>query len=541
MKGLCKQLQDQMTDHVLGLLNRQQQETLWHHVKTCTECDKVMRETENKHNLLSDLGQQCETEMPVRIDRCIDALNQVESGPRAKQIKQWRKIMTMPIFKLAAAAIVAVTISITTVFQPGVKTPALPSLLAMACAAEDTLFAGTLPVHIRNEITVHPCDAFRETGQSWLPMCSLKANGSFRFDQLVLPIADEPYTVVDQAWYDPPSGRFIRLLETENQVIFANSYDGEFVYTSHAEPGGKQAIAKKLIASGFQPPARPADFFGLAAGLRSGLSKDSYGVVSTEADSLDDGTPVKVFKVGTEDPAGNLESYWLFKVRQDNHTIAEKVFVVNGQIHIVIRRILSDTLDSPDINWDMKDVEARLLDQDQAPGIAVKADMVVSDVSVRHMIERSSFATYVFSQQPPWTEACTITDVADPASPGERMFIFTCRASDSRHVVLVQSATYNKMLGQVVKQGDLVYESPNGFGVIGGGRSKWMAKILLGSASYFIKDKPSEECVGFILTSPDGTYPALAINGPLTDQELHTLIDSLMPAKAYVKAIESDQ
>ena len=167
--------------------------------------------------------------------------------------------------------------------------------------------------------------------------------------------------------------------------------------------------------------------------------------------------------------------------------------------------------------------------------------MIVSDVSVRHMIEQSGFTTYVFSQQPAWTEACTITDVADPASPGTRMFIFTCRASDSRHVVLVQSPTYNKMLGQVISQGDLVYESSNGFKLIGGGRSKWMAKILLGSASYLIKDKPSEDRIGFILASPDGTYPALAINGPLTDEELHSMIDSLMPAKAYLKAIEAGQ
>jgi len=541
MKGLCEQLQDQMTDHVLGLLDRQQQEALLHHVQTCGACGMTLRKTEEKHNLLSALGQQCEADMPDRIERCIDALNQAESGPRAKQTRQWRKIMTMPIFKLATAAVVAVTLSLTALFQPGAKTPALPSLLALACAAEDTLFSGALPVYIRNEITVHPCEAFKELGQSWLPMCSLKADGSFRSDQLVLPLAEEPYMVIDQAWYDPPTGRFIRLLETENQVIFANSYDGEFVYTSQAEPGGKLGIAKKLIAAGFQPPARPADFFGLAAGLRSGLSKDTQGVVSVESASLADGSSLKVFKVGTEDPDGNLGSYWLFKVREDDHSTAEKVFVVNGQTHIVIRRILSEILEDPDVNWDMKDVEARLLDQDQASGIAVKADMVVSDVSVRHMIEKSSFATYVFSQQPAWTEACTITDVADPASPGERMFIFTCRAQDSRHIVLVQSATYNKMLGQVIKQGDLVYESPNGFRVTGGGRSKWMAQILLSSASHLIKDKPSEDRVGFILASPDGTYPALAINGPVTDEELHTLIDSLMPAKEYLKAIETDQ
>jgi hypothetical protein len=238
MKALCEQLQDQMIDHVLGLLDQQQQKALLHHVKTCAACEVVLRKTEEKQNLLSALGQQCEAQMPERIERCIDALNQVESGARAKPICQWRKIMTMPIVKLAGAAVVAVTVSLTALLQPGLKTPALPGLL---------------------------------------PMSSLKADGSFRFDQLVLPVAEKPYTVVDQAWYDPPSGRFVRLLETESRVVFANSYDGEFVYTTQAEPGAKQTIARKPIAPGFQPPAKPADFFGLAAGLRSSLSKNSQG------------------------------------------------------------------------------------------------------------------------------------------------------------------------------------------------------------------------------------------------------------------------
>ena len=90
MKGLCEQLQDQMTDHVLGLLDRQQQEALLHHVKTCAACETALRKTEEKHELLSALGQQCQAYTPERIERCIDALNQAESGPRAKQTRQWR-------------------------------------------------------------------------------------------------------------------------------------------------------------------------------------------------------------------------------------------------------------------------------------------------------------------------------------------------------------------------------------------------------------------------------------------------------------------
>jgi hypothetical protein len=92
------------------------------------------------------------------------------------------------------------------------------------------------------------------------------------------------------------------------------------------------------------------------------------------------------------------------------------------------------------------------------------------------------------------------------------------------------------MLGSAVKAGTLAYTSPNGFKVWGGGPQKWYSQILLQSAQSFIKDKPSEDRIGYILESPAGTFPALAVNGPVTDEELHKLVDSLMPAKDYLKS-----
>jgi hypothetical protein len=162
--------------------------------------------------------------------------------------------------------------------------------------------------------------------------------------------------------------------------------------------------------------------------------------------------------------------------------------------------------------------------------------MVVQNVSVRHMVDRARFETYIFSTKPAWTGAIKITDCIDPASAGGRMFIMTARAEDHRHLVLVQSPTYNMMLGQVVKAGQVVYTSPNGFKVWGGGPQKWYSQILLQSARSDIKDPPSEDRIGYVLESPAGTFPALAINGPVSDEELHKLIDSLMPAKEYLEA-----
>ena len=125
-----------------------------------------------------------------------------------------------------------------------------------------------------------------------------------------------------------------------------------------------------------------------------------------------------------------------------------------------------------------------------------------------------------------------ITDVLDIVSPPNRMFIITHRAQDGRHVVLLQSASYNKMLGPMTKLGKLVYTSPRGVKVWSGPRDKWLAGILLQSARATIKDSPSEDRTGYLLETPVGTYPALAINGQASDEELHRLVDSLVPAKA---------
>ena len=154
--------------------------------------------------------------------------------------------------------------------------------------------------------------------------------------------------------------------------------------------------------------------------------------------------------------------------------------------------------------------------------------MVISDVSVERMVERASFPTYIFQSDPPWAGERQITDVLDIVSPPNRMFAVTYRADDGRHVVLIQAASYNKMGATLAKLGKVVYTSPGGIKVLSGERDQWLAGILLQSARASIKDPPSNNRTGYLLETPDGTFPALAINGQLTDEELHGLIDSLV-------------
>jgi hypothetical protein len=165
----------------------------------------------------------------------------------------------------------------------------------------------------------------------------------------------------------------------------------------------------------------------------------------------------------------------------------------------------------------------------------VRPDMVLPSVSVQHMVEKADFETYIFAADPPWASKREVTDVLDVASPPQRMFFLSYVAGDHRHVVLIQSPTYNKALGPAAKTGSLAYTSPNGCKVWSGPRGKWLAGILLQSAQAWIKDQPAENRTGYILETPAGTFPTLAINGPVTDAELHALIDSLIPAKEYLK------
>jgi hypothetical protein len=148
------------------------------------------------------------------------------------------------------------------------------------------------------------------------------------------------------------------------------------------------------------------------------------------------------------------------------------------------------------------------------------------------MIEKASFPTYIFQSNPSWAGERQITDILDVVSPPNRMFAITYRADDGRHVVLIQSASYNRMLAPMTKIGKVIYTSPSGVKVLSSAQDKWLAGILLQSSQGTINDPPSENPTGYLLQTPDGTYPGLAVNGPLTDEELHQLVDSLVPAKA---------
>jgi hypothetical protein len=400
------------------------------------------------------------------------------------------------------------------------------NLLSQAWAAEESLFPANGVIHIVNQVAVLPVSDATMARARWLPLCSLGASGKLEIHQLSLSAAPgEEYTVTDEAWYDRATGRFARVLGTGGKTVFANAYDGAAVY-SLQDAGGVQ---KEPVSAGFTAPASPAEFLGIAAGLRNRIEAGSSDLVEAAGEgTLADGSPVSVLKAGLPDPEGNVTAYCLFRIRHDDTRIAEMEFVVGGEPQLLVRRVATELVREPGVPWDLAGVTGAAPSQD----VGVRPDMVRNDVSVQHMVDTADFETYLFSTAPAWAPERTIVDVLDLASPPQRMFFIACRASDGRHVVLVQAPSYNRMLGPLVKTGRLVYESPNGFKVWSGPRDQWLADILLKSARAWIKDPSAPDRTGYALESPAGTFPCLAVNGPITESELHGLIDSLVPAKS---------
>lgn len=559
----CAEFKELLVAYVEGFLDEQKKRSAAEHLRDCTVCQSELKALTDFRNRLVKNGKvlaQSNLEDGVMSQIVREQNARLKAAREAGiALKLRRIIMKSPVTKLAAAAVIIIAISLFIWFRPQQDSSGGFILLAQACAAEDAIFTGENIVHIKNEIIVYPIlkgevlphqsgsadfkeqvredfDEFNTHPDfTWLPMCSLQANGQFRFNQLKLPVYTESYTVIDEAWYDPATRRFARVLKTDGKVVFANSYDGEFIYTSRIASDSTFQLVKEAVGRKFRPPQRPAEFLGLGAGLRSSLREDTPMIQSVEEGKLQDGSPAHIYKAGIPDPHGELKAYWLFKVRDDDGTIAEKEFVISGEPQLLIRRVLTESVEAPEISWSLAEIEGLDTIVEGKPRVSIIPDMVIPNVSVQHMVERAEFETYIFVSDPSWAGQRQITDILDIISPPNRMFAITYRAEDGRHVVLIQSHSYNKMLGRFAQMGQLVYTSPTGFKVWGGGADKWLSKILLSSARASIKDPPADDRIGYVLESPAGTFPALAVNGPISDEELHSLIDSLIPADEYVQ------
>jgi len=500
-----------------------------------------------------------------------DLLAALVRQPRHKHqpVNIWRTIMDSKMTKLSAAAAVLILVSIVGWFssKPGSPQPiSSVTLLARACAAERTLYYGTGGiVHIANEIILYP-EQERDAGEllnelesevtqdknlaflkswfshSWLPVYSLGADGYPRTHKLELTKhMDMAVTVSDVAWYDAATGRFARVLKTGDQVLFANAFDGEFIYMTRKGTDGRLQIEQEAVTGEFQVPENPADFLGIAAGIRGSVPREHYPPVqNVTTETLADGTPVRVYKLGFADPWGNVETCFLFKISTNSDVISEIECVVEGKTTCVHRRMVAETVDNPELSWNLSELTAGTTEQ---TNVKVDAGEGADIVTVQQMAQRTTSPVYIFAKDPSWTYGRMIYDLPDETSPPARCFCATYRAKDGRDVVLTQGESFNRYFtatfGKVQKLGEQMpwtYVSDNGFKALHQSDKKtemWWTEFALKSSGF----EPRANRVGYILMSPAKTFMVLAVNGPVSEQELQSLVDSLLPAEEYVPSL----
>jgi hypothetical protein len=269
-------------------------------------------------------------------------------------------------------------------------------LFIKACAAEEAAFSGDGVVHIENEIVVKPTADPNWARMRWLPIISLEPTGKTRFHQLSLPAeVDQGYSVKDESWYEPASGRFARRLTVDEKPLLANAYDGKAVYWLERADGTAAKIVRREVSEDFVAPKSPADYLGIAAGICTSLDGKNEDLVSDAGQAtLDDGTTARVLKVAFSEPDGDapvFNAYHLFSIREDDDTIAKIEFFADDKSLLVVRRVRLESVESPGVPWNLAGVEGTLDEPQSKSPVKIMPDMVVPDVTVEQMIEKADF------------------------------------------------------------------------------------------------------------------------------------------------------
>lgn len=441
---------------------------------------------------------------------------------------------------LAAGVLLAVVIFPTTDIAPQPNGGGGFSLLAQASAAEARLFAADDIVGLTSEIVVEPLDNAALIEARWLPLVSIGADGKERDFQLKLGgKPGEGYTVRDESWFDPTTRRFAHVLSLRGRPLFANSYDGRFVHLLELDEQGVPRIKDERVTAEFQPPREPSDFLGVFAFIK--VSQTDAGRRHKLRDEgptrLADGTPGHRLRMMIEQYEDNpqLQGYFLATIRDDNHRIESLSFHTQGRLLFTIRRSEAAGDREPGSGWDLARLRSTVRPEKGGTRSPVQtlADFIRPSVTVEEMAKRADYPTYVFARDPGWSARRQIMDMVDLPSPTHRMFAVVYPAKDRRHLVLVQAHTFNANLGALAHTGKLMYTSASGVKVWSEKNQRKMAEILLSSigGTGLFPGPPAEDRTCYLLETPEGAFPALAVNGTLTEAELHGLVDSLERAR----------
>jgi len=518
-------------------------------------------------------GDRPETGMDERIlSDASTAMKQASAAAeQARTVLDWRQIMRSPITRIAA--VVALGLGLIWICWQGPETqggtPTMLSLLNAAAAAENAWFTGEQTVHIVNEIVVHTRADGKDLArmleelesdydeskrvaftrlvlaQRWLPIYSLEPDGDLHLHKLELVDPQAAGAKVkDRIWYDPVSARYARILSRKDYIHFAHAFDGQQVHLAQRNDQGELVLRSVPVSAEFSPPQDPADFLGLAAGVRGILPEEGWAPLEERTqEATTAGKTLRVYKLGFVDPWEKLDTYQLIYVDQQDQSIAKIECIVDQQPTLTIERLTVTQGNVPPAAWDLSALQETANDLDL--GVTVQADSARVGLTIQEMVERTSFPVYTFARDPHGTRQREIVDVLDPASPLERMMITLYHTQVEGYVTMIQCRTVTRYVTTSLKNWQErgfdwhpIYTTARGFKLYdlhGLGGIDWVWETIYSQLK--VKGAPKQN--GYVFASPEGQYVLLGINGWMPSNELEQLADVLIPGEAYVPSDQS--
>ncbi len=521
-----------------------EQPELMEHLASCPDCSRAYKQGKKTLEILKPRHTVCAS--PDFKKRVMSEIRQLEAlNPIPEKTGRSRKKIWIPAIAVAALALLFFGIPYLDWNLPfGIEQKASHPLLAQAMAAERDILGQGGIVHFVKEVTFHPVKdtLLAKMRLHFLPL--IGPDGKMLFNQLTLPDeAARGFTVQENSWFDFSSKRFALIVRIDGKPVFVNSFDGEIVRTTEAAADGRLKIVEKPISGAFAWPEELNENIGVSGDVEKMLQGfDEEHISEAGEGTLEDGTPVRLVKAETLGPEGKLISSCLIKIRKTDNTFAEMDFSLREETIMTLRFTYHKPVAESSVPWSLQGIESLAY----IPGTRVDFDMIKPDVSVRQMLDKADFPAYLIHPEPSWTVERKVS-VISMNIPGMNRKMSICiavyRGRDDRHVVLSQSNMYSQMAGAIMGEGTKVYTSPHGFEVWRTDKDEWTAKINLKAARGVIRDmgRPAEDCTGCTIITPDRPVIMLAVNGKLSDKELHQLADNLVLVDEYFgrQALES--
>ncbi len=519
------------------------------HMEACAQCSQIFESWRGTVERLTPSARVTpSSEFKERIMHHSSDLGSPAGAKGAKtgnSFKRWQKAL----FAAAAVLLAGFSFSIfyPAVFSSGDPKPEDPQqflgMVTKAMAAQQELVYSGGVTYLAVE-HVLPAVSDPSTARSrWFSLTSIRPDGTLQSNRVMMSARpNQPYEVKEELWLDYEGGRFSHVISFEGEVLFANSFDGTNINTISVETEGN--LISFPAAPEFSLPERLPQRLGMLAEWDSLLStnyvEQHKRMSLTGEQILESGERVRILETkGLPDPSGKINYSHFRRIRISDNTLAETEFISRGETSILTRYSQPEKVLPHESPWKLVGLQTVPDPVRELYGLSLEMDVIRTGVTREEILELVEFPVCDFDSNPAWTDSASIYFIRMFFSLAGHTTIVYKAAPGGKHVVL-SLAEYWSHLAKMFKvsESDPLYISSGGFKLYSRGeKSKWSANIAITASSGVHGDQPSEDRTAYYIEMPDGTWCQLAINGTLSDSELHALVDKLVMLSSKIPPI----